>query len=1255
MPCRGGDTDDEPLKEPKDLTGSEPKRSISAEDGTNVEATQGPRTATDKCGDNAYWSFASDGTLTISGTGAIWGYLDYPSDIMDEPRWGGNSERIESIIIEEGITEIDDHAFDECTELIDAVLPEGLQKIGSWAFGSCENLTRINLPNGLKTIGDQAFIMCTRLSDLRVPDSVNLIGAQAFAGCKNLSSIRIPDGITTIWRSTFSGCTALTYVELPNSVTSIRDHAFAASGLTSIYVPSSVKDIEDYAFDGCMELSDVYYSGSESEWNAITIIEGNDPLLNSVIHYNSYPQPGEKKFISGVLRYGDNCEVLWECTYYLGTDGQATKGELEIYTSPTGGEYTDEELYLYNEKVSSGFPFPWETEPYNLPKSAITRLEIRGEPLKRLRVTSNAFRGYDNLQQLLLQCVSAVDANAFEGCTSLVTVNLDDEVAESIGAGAFMNCTNLERATLGKSITNIGEDAFSGCENLVIYCYQDSCAHQYAQENKISFVIMLEKGQNNQLDFSKDVWGFDNFGDIGSCLITDTDMATLLTNLSPSEKNELRENIQMGTSGHCYGMSSTAILNKMNDLHVAGICGATTLRSVKESLTVTHSIIGYWQATQLLKAPRTAVQSFMDMSTQDQLVLLAKKADAVKNGGCPVLFSYGWYNIDDKNDENAWAHAVVAYALESGSFKSSKSGKTYDHRVLIYDCNVVSWNWKADNCLLFNEGTDEWEIPYYYYNGATSTDSGAYLKRCVSTLEMINVKDYNSGRSNSNYIAELRCENETEFQMVHSDGRRWLINAAKGIASGDTDLMSYSDSGFLPGSNVLSPLNVVLPDESAAYTLTPASDDAAAMDISVLYDDRYLSVSSDSAREINLGENEPLSLKGNKGTFAVAIADDNIRSGAFNTYNVTGDSEGDITLDLSDEGCTIKGDNLAGIVVTAREGDIVDVLELPWNMEDTDIKSVDIKRVEDELMINGTTTFNVTFDANGGTVTPETMTTDENGKLADLPVPVRKGYRFDGWFTSADGGNQVTMNAAFIDDTVVYAQWTYVGSSHHRPSHSGSASRPSGSSTVSKPSDDSGRKSKTDDEPEQDTEPEEVPSNVWQNPFTDVAESSWYYDAVRFVSESGLMTGTKPTLFAPETVLTRAMLAQILYQQAGSPAVSGSSPFVDVPAAEWYTDAVIWASQQSLVSGYSSGVFAPNDPITREQLAVILWRHANQPSEPSAELLFADAAVANSYAVPALRWAVGAELISGMSGNRLAPSGVVTRAQAAQMLKNYLQ
>lgn len=100
---------------------------------------------------------------------------------------------------------------------------------------------------------------------------------------------------------------------------------------------------------------------------------------------------------------------------------------------------------------------------------------------------------------------------------------------------------------------------------------------------------------------------------------------------------------------------------------------------------------------------------------------------------------------------------------------------------------------------------------------------------------------------------------------------------------------------------------------------------------------------------------------------------------------------------------------------------------------------------------------------------------------------------------------------------------------------------------------------------------------------------------------------------------------------------------------------MIWASQQGLVSGYSSGVFAPNDPITREQLAVILWRHANQPSKPSAELLFADAAVANSYAVPALRWAVGMNLISGMSGNRLAPSGVVIRAQAAQMLKNYLQ
>lgn len=674
-PRPAGGADDETLKEPKDLTGSEPKRSISAEDGANVETTQGPRTATDKCGDNAYWSFASDGTLTISGTGAIWGYLDYPSDIMDEPHWGGNSERIESIIIEEGITEIGDHAFDGCTELIDAALPERLQNIGSWAFGSCENLTRINLPDGLKTIGDQAFIMCTRLSDLRVPDSVNLIGAQAFAGCKNLSSIRIPDGITTIWRSTFSGCTALTYVDLPNSVTSIRDHAFAASGLTSIYVPSSVKDIEDYAFDGCTELSDVYYSGSESEWNAITIIDGNDPLLNSVIHYNSYPQPGEKKFISGVLRHGDNCEVLWECTYYLGADGQATKGELEIYTSPTGGKYTDEELYLYNEAVSSGFPFPWETEPYNLPKSAITRIEIRGEPLKRLRVTPNAFRGYDHMQQLILNCVSVVDANAFEGCTSLVTVNLDDEVAESIGAGAFMNCTNLERATLGKSITNIGEDAFSGCENLVIYCYQDSCAHQYAQENEISFVIMPEKGPDHRLNFSTDVWGFGNFVDDSSqCPITDTDIAALITGLEPTMQQLLRDEIQGGFhGGHCYGMSASAILDKMNAVDVSSRCGVSTLRAAKKNLTA-HSIIGYWHVSWYLLDPKIT-DDYRKMSVQDQLSMLAQKADAVKAGGCPVLFCFGG---------DGWAHAVVAYDLESGSFKSSKSGKTYDHRVLIY-------------------------------------------------------------------------------------------------------------------------------------------------------------------------------------------------------------------------------------------------------------------------------------------------------------------------------------------------------------------------------------------------------------------------------------------------------------------------------------------------------------------------------------------------------------------------------------------
>lgn len=165
-------------------------------------------------------------------------------------------------------------------------------------------------------------------------------------------------------------------------------------------------------------------------------------------------------------------------------------------------------------------------------------------------------------------------------------------------------------------------------------------------------------------------------------------------------------------------------------------------------------------------------------------------------------------------------------------------------------------------------------------------------------------------------------------------------------------------------------------------------------------------------------------------------------------------------------------------------------------------------------------------------------------------------------------------------------------------------------------------------------QPVETP---WNNPFSDVSEGDWYYEAVWFVREQGLMSGYSDGQFAPEDTLSRSQLAQILFNKEGRPAVNYLLQYGDVSTDTWYTEAVRWAAGQGIVSGYGDGTFGPNDPITREQLAVMLWRYSGSPAADSTELDFNDESEINGFALEALRWAVENGILNGCADGRLGP------------------
>ena len=275
-------------------------------------------------------------------------------------------------------------------------------------------------------------------------------------------------------------------------------------------------------------------------------------------------------------------------------------------------------------------------------------------------------------------------------------------------------------------------------------------------------------------------------------------------------------------------------------------------------------------------------------------------------------------------------------------------------------------------------------------------------------------------------------------------------------------------------------------------------------------------------------------------------------------------------------------------------------------------------------------TWSITYVTDGGTINGEYPTTYTKGTVTVLPTNVTKpGYTFLGWFTAYTGGVQVKqIEATETGDKTFYARWqkTVLPPPPVTPGTPVTPARPA------------------------------APVGL---PFADVSGSDWFYNDVRYVYEKGIMDGTGADRFSPNAPLTRAMIVTILYRMAGSPSVSGSSDFTDVAAGKWFAKAVAWAAANGIVNGYGSGLFGPNDPVTREQLAAILYRYAVYGGMTAVTLeenlgSFADTAQLSAYAIQAMNWAVGQGLING-SGSNLVPKAQATRAQVAAIIHRYLE
>ena len=312
-------------------------------------------------------------------------------------------------------------------------------------------------------------------------------------------------------------------------------------------------------------------------------------------------------------------------------------------------------------------------------------------------------------------------------------------------------------------------------------------------------------------------------------------------------------------------------------------------------------------------------------------------------------------------------------------------------------------------------------------------------------------------------------------------------------------------------------------------------------------------------------------------------------------------------------------------------GEELDVLEeVPESLIKKDEITVTVKRSSSSSGGGGSvaTTYTVTFETNGGSKV-NSIKVAKNNAVTEPTAPTKDGYTLAGWYSDKELKTAYDFSAKVTKSFTLYAKWT---------------------EKVAEP-----------DKPTEPVEPTEPTAPEWENPFTDVKKSDWFYTNVEYAVNNKLMNGTTATTFAPNEPLTRGMLVAILYRAEGEPAVNKSIPFSDVDTNAYYANAVIWAQQNGIVNGVTENDFAPDSNITREQIAAIMFRYAKYKGydvsvgESTNILSYADAESISEYAIFAMQYAVGSGLMKGKTEISINPEDFATRAEIAAILQRFLE
>ena len=475
-------------------------QNIRLEISASAETTTEPQVWIE---DNLTWTLTADGTLTISGEGAM---KDYNSD--DNPSPVYNNSDVKKIVIEDGVTSIGAYAFYDCSSLTSITIPSIVTSIGNSAFDGCRSLKSITIPDSVTSIGNSAFEACNSLSSITLSNNITSIGAAAFYDCSSLTSITLPDSVTSIGGSAFHSCSNLKSITIPDSVTSIESAVFYnCTSLTSITIPDSVTSIGSYAFSECSSLTSITIPDSVTSigYDALSDCSNLKTIslsCKSSLKKSNFGEQADLVSASHTLKKTeakaatcseDGNKEYWTCEYcgkyFLSDDANpetakaveqsecmipaiqhknATTRGASKPTETAPGYSGDRYCPDCDAVFEKGYTYwvednlTWKLyEDGTLTISGTWKMKNYNDTDKLSPVCRNS-----SVKKVVIEDgVTSIGDYAFYNCTSLTSITIPDSVT-SIGYCAFNTCSKLTSITIPDSVTSIGNYAFKGCSNL---------------------------------------------------------------------------------------------------------------------------------------------------------------------------------------------------------------------------------------------------------------------------------------------------------------------------------------------------------------------------------------------------------------------------------------------------------------------------------------------------------------------------------------------------------------------------------------------------------------------------------------------------------------------------------------------------------------------------------------------------------------------------------------------------------------------